>query len=77
MFSGSQLQLSWGTPPWGALHVLISIAINALCKGEQVALSLYGAMRLYSLVDALKYSCWVGKVQNFLGHSQFPFPLPL
>lgn len=55
MFSGSQLQLYWGTPPWGALLVLISIAINALCKGEQVALSLYGAMRLYSLVDALKY----------------------
>lgn len=55
LFSGSQLQLHWGTPPWGALLMLISIAIHVLCKGEQVALLLYGPKTLYSLVDGVKY----------------------
>lgn len=54
MFSGSQFQLYWGNPPWGASFILISIAVNAPCKGEQVALPLYGLMPLYFLVDGLK-----------------------
>ena len=55
MFSGLLFQLCWGNPPWGALLILISTAVNAPCEGEQVALLLYGPMPLYFLLDGLKH----------------------